>query len=62
MHAFGHANGNIGDLGGAVVAAAPLSCERDLSQAVGGDSLSMVYEQVRFAFRLHYADRLAAIL
>jgi exonuclease SbcD len=60
VHVFGHAEDNIVDLGGAVIAAVPYLRERDLRQAGTGDTLSTVHEQVRAAIRDHYAAQLAA--
>lgn len=61
VHVFGHAGeNNLVDLGGCVVAAVPFLRERDLRQAIAGETISAAHEQVRAAIREHYAAQLIA--
>jgi exonuclease SbcD len=61
VHVFGHAGeSNVVDLGGVVVAAVPFLRERDLRQAIAGETITAVHEQLRAAIRAHYAAQLAA--
>ena len=63
VHVFGHAapaSESALDLGDAVVAAVPFLRERDLRQAVSGESMTDAQTQVRAAIRAHYAARLDA--
>ncbi len=61
VHVFGHAGDNIVDLGDAVVAAVPFLRERDLRQAVAGETMGEVHQQVSGAIRAHYAAQLEAV-
>ncbi|MBL9117731.1 MAG: exonuclease SbcCD subunit D C-terminal domain-containing protein [Verrucomicrobiaceae bacterium] len=60
VHVFGHSGDNLVDLGDCVVAAVPFLRERDLRQAVGGETLTTVHEQLRAAIKDHYSHQLAA--
>lgn len=61
VHVFGHAGeNNLVDLGGCVVAAVPFLRERDLRQAIAGETISAAHDQVRAAIREHYAAQLIA--
>ena len=61
VHVFGHASiPHLLDLDQVVIAAVPYLRERDLRQAMAGESLTAAQDQVRAAIRAHYATQLVA--